>query len=242
MLQRDVRILILKDSSADTGAIVRELKNSGLSKRPGIAIEKVFLRTLKASRPDVILTVHAGRKPNDLKVLQLAVQYSTKIPCIATADSLDESTVVDCLRSGVVDYIYRKRLHRFGPAVLAAATRRGERKSIGRQHITGREPVAILADLFERIWDNSPSGVRIINKSDIVLYVNKSYFHLVGMRESELAGRGIKGIIKKPFISEVFAMKIRETLDTLLDITHIAQVYRFLFFITLEQAFERNLR
>src|SRR6266853_2183071 len=140
-----VSVLILEDQEADFELVTRELKRAGFTIRPQRAeTEEEFRVQLQAS-PDIILSDYVlGLRFNALSALEVLQESGLDIPLIVLTGVVSEETVVECMKRGAADYLFKDRLVRLGPAMKRAL----EESESRRQK---RQAEALLRTTSERL-------------------------------------------------------------------------------------------
>ncbi|HEX4574794.1 MAG TPA: response regulator transcription factor [Gemmatimonadales bacterium] len=144
MDERPYRILLLEDNAADAELITRELRRSGmLADTERVDARDPFEQALRDFAPDVILSDHALAQFNAAEALRVVQTRHEPIPLIIVSGTLDERTVVDCLKAGAEDYVLKTDLARLAAVIEGAlAIRRPLEKLSPRQ----REVLRLLAE------------------------------------------------------------------------------------------------
>ena len=124
---------------------MRELTRAGLTVRVQRAETEEEFRALLPTEPDIILSDYVlGLRFNALSALEVLQESGLDIPLIVLTGVVSEETVVECMKRGAADYLFKDRLVRLGPAVRRAI----EESQSRRQK---REAVAALRKTSERL-------------------------------------------------------------------------------------------
>jgi PAS domain S-box-containing protein len=118
---KPVFVLILEDQEADFELVLRELKRAGLTVRVQRAETEEEFRAQLQAQPDIILSDYVlGLRFNALSALEVLQESGLDIPLIVLTGVVSEETVVECMKRGAADYLFKDRLVRLGPAVRRA--------------------------------------------------------------------------------------------------------------------------
>jgi C4-dicarboxylate-specific signal transduction histidine kinase len=140
-----VSVLILEDQEADFELVIRELKRAGFTVRPQRAETEEEFRVQLQARPDIILSDYVlGLRFNALSALEVLQESGLDIPLIVLTGVVSEETVVECMKRGAADYLFKDRLVRLGPAMRRAL----EESESRRQK---RQAEALLRRTSERL-------------------------------------------------------------------------------------------
>jgi PAS domain S-box-containing protein len=114
-------VLILEDQEADFELVMRELKRAGFIVRAQRAETEEEFRAQLQAGPDIILSDYVlGLRFNALSALELLQESGLDIPLIVLTGVVSEETVVECMKRGAADYLFKDRLVRLGPAMRRA--------------------------------------------------------------------------------------------------------------------------
>jgi signal transduction histidine kinase len=120
LLPASLNFLILEDDAADFELFENELRRFGFTgKYERAETEIEFLKRLH-TKPDVIVANYVLKGFDALRALELLQQSGLITPFIVVTDTVDEETVVECLKRGAADYLRKDRASKLGPAVKRA--------------------------------------------------------------------------------------------------------------------------
>lgn len=134
---RQLRVLIVEDSSDDEELVLRELRGGGYDvSRERVDTEAAMMAALARASWDVILSDYAMPQFSGLDALALLRKTSLDIPFIIVSGTVGEEAAVSAMRSGANDYVFKGSLGRLCPAIdreLREATIRSERRRMQQQ-------------------------------------------------------------------------------------------------------------
>lgn len=121
MEMQKLRILILEDFSADAELMCRELKKGEIDFIELITdTEKKFTEALSEFKPDIILSDYSLPGFNSTQALAICKKLEVKCPFILITGAVSEEFAVECIKSGIDDYILKSNLKRLPNAVIGA--------------------------------------------------------------------------------------------------------------------------
>ncbi len=146
-MERQLRVLILEDQSADAELIAAELRRHGFALEwDRVDTEDAFLAALD-DPPDLILSDYNLPSWDGLRALQALKARGLDIPFILVTGAVGEEVATTCMREGAADYLLKDRLGRVGKAVEQAL----ERHSLREQRRTAVERIRFLNRLLDTI-------------------------------------------------------------------------------------------
>jgi serine phosphatase RsbU (regulator of sigma subunit) len=117
-MKRKLRILYIEDNPDDAGLVELTLRRSGLLfNMLVISSEKQFVKELNDYDPDIILADHSLPGFNSTEAYKIARNHDGEIPFILLTGSVSEEFAVDCLLSGMDDYILKNNLIRLPSSI-----------------------------------------------------------------------------------------------------------------------------
>jgi signal transduction histidine kinase len=120
-LNRDLRILMLEDSSDDAELAERELRKAGICFiAMRVETREAFNRALDEFHPDVILSDYKLPNFNGVAALEIVRRDHPEVPVIMVTGALTDIAAVELIHSGAKDYVLKDRLARLAPAVQRA--------------------------------------------------------------------------------------------------------------------------
>jgi PAS domain S-box-containing protein len=187
-----VSILILEDQEADFELVIRELKRAGFTVRPQRAETEAEFRVQLQARPDIILSDYVlGLRFNALSALDVLHESGLDIPLIVLTGVVSEETVVECMKRGAADYLFKDRLVRLGPA-MRRALEESESRRQKRQAETS-------------LWRTSERFQDLVETSKVIpweLDLETWQFTYVGPHAINLLGYALEEWFQKGFWDE----------------------------------------
>lgn len=140
-----------------------------------------FTRQLRLASYDVILADYDLGAWTGLDALNLLHENGNDTPFILVTDALGEQTAVDCIKSGIADYVLKNHLDRLPVAILRALE---ERSSRNEQRCHERS-LEISESKFRALAEAIPAAV-FIEQGTRSCYVNHAAECITGYNREEL--------------------------------------------------------
>jgi len=140
-----------------------------------------FTRQLRAIPYDVILADYNLGAWTGLDALNLLHENGGDTPFILVTDALGEETAVDCIKSGIADYVLKDHLDRLPVAILRALEERGSQNERRCQE----RSLEISESKFRALAEAIPAAV-FIEQGTRSCYVNHAAECITGYAREEL--------------------------------------------------------
>jgi len=120
-----LKILLIEDSLDDVQLIERELLKEGTKFTLSVVVnQREYEETLKTFHPDIVLSDHSLPQFNSVEALRILLEYNATnnlaVPFILVTGTVSEDFAVQCIKSGVTDFILKDRLKRLPSAIMNA--------------------------------------------------------------------------------------------------------------------------
>jgi PAS domain S-box-containing protein len=151
MAKDTIRILILEDTITDVDLLHLSLRKSGFDYISQVVDTKAtFLQALKGFSPTIILSDHSLPNFDSIEAFRIYKENKLDIPFILVTGTVSEEFAVECIKSGVDDYVLKSNLQRLPSAIRGALQKReSERKQkISDERIARAQRIAKLGN-----WD-----------------------------------------------------------------------------------------
>jgi signal transduction histidine kinase len=127
-MKRELRILLLEDSTAHAELVENVLRESELPfSLTRIDTEEAFLSQIDRFPPDLILSDYSLPSFDGYTALNIAKEKIPHVPFIFVTGTMGEEVAIETLKNGATDYVLKTRLARLVPAVQRALRESEER-------------------------------------------------------------------------------------------------------------------
>ncbi|WP_440269622.1 response regulator [Dyella sp.] len=104
-----IRVLQVEDSPLDAELVLTELQADGIDYEVRLVDdEPAFVETLRAFKPDIVLSDLSMPGFSGQRALELLRGHSADIPFIYVSATLGEEAAIAALREGATDYILKQ--------------------------------------------------------------------------------------------------------------------------------------
>ncbi len=174
------RILLIESNKESIAHFKNEMQRSGLLHELHTvdAFDKVPAQ-LDEFTPEIIVFDYsvAELKPSD--TIAILKNMAATIPLIIYSDVLDEETVVECMRSGATDYVFKQHSARLGSAIENAIDKRRV-----------QEELRLSKERFNTLAKVSTVGIFLASADGFYLYVNQRWSDITGLSYDGAFGDG----------------------------------------------------
>ena len=181
----NLRVLIVEDSEADTGLLVRELERFGYCVSWQRVASVPELQEALGRQPwDLVLSDYSMPGFNGLEALATVKAGGFDLPFILISGMVGEELAVECVRAGACDYLLKDRLARLGASVDRALSDAGERRS--RQ--AAEEALRKSDQSYRTLVENAAEAI-IVAQDGRLKFANAAGEALLGYAREEIASR-----------------------------------------------------
>jgi two-component system, NarL family, sensor histidine kinase UhpB len=179
-MTKPTRILLIENSESDIKLITSELDKFGFSyDLTQVTSFDAISEALQQNYADIIVCDYVVSQLTPLDAIGVLRSIARKTPFIICSNVLSEDLVVQCMKAGASDYIFKQHLARLGPAIHNIL----ETKRIQQELQRSRERFNTLAKV-------STVGIFLASAEGYVLYVNERWNAICGLTSEKALGDG----------------------------------------------------
>ncbi len=179
-MTKAIRILLIEDQAADIDIFNREIQKSGIrSILETISSFEPLPEALRRQSPDIIVCDYRVSQIKPVDTINILKSLAKDIPFIIYSGVLDEEIVVQCMKAGASDYIFKQHPARMGPAIHNVI----ETKRVQEELQQSRERFNTLAKV-------STVGIFLAAEDGFYLYVNERWSAIMGLSPEQALGDG----------------------------------------------------
>ena len=180
--KRIIRVLLVEDNATDAELCLRLLRKS----LPAVRCDVVsapheFIERLRSATFDVILADYALGNWTGMDALNFMHNESKDIPFILVTGALGDQRAVECMKSGMADYILKDRLERLPAAISGALRDKANRDRLQQDRQSLEDSEARFRDLAE-----ATPAATFIEQGTRCCYVNPAAERITGYARKEL--------------------------------------------------------
>ena len=178
---RSIELIMVEDSVVDAELVVDALLEAGLvASVRRVEDEPAFRAALNERLPDAILADWTLPHFSGRAALGIAHESCPELPFIFVSGTLSETSAIEALHQGAIDYVYKHQLQQLGPALIRALDEVWARRSL-------REQYAFQESLLESM----PIPVYFKDRQGIYLGCNRAFEDMFGKRRTEIIGKPV---------------------------------------------------
>src|SRR2546425_2221862 len=194
-----IRILVLEDFAPDVELCLQELNRAGIAFQAAVAANREeFLALIRMKPFDIVLSDYRLPGWTGVDALEALKSSGKEIPFLLVTGTLGEEAAVECIKSGVHDYILKDHLSRLPSAVRRAV----KEKSLGDERMRAvealKESEARAREQFaelEQLYRTAPIGLALVGQNLKYVRVNDALAAMSGIPAAEHIGRQLRQII-----------------------------------------------
>jgi len=178
-----LRVLVVEDNPDDAALCQRLLRKVYPEARCDvIQTPQEFSRQIGSTYYDVILSDYALGPWTGVDAFNLMQKAGRDVPFILVTGALDETRAVECVKSGITDYILKDRPERLPVAISRAL----EEKELLEEHMRAEHALKYSEAKFRALAD-AISAATFIEQGTCCSYVNRPAERITGYGREELA-------------------------------------------------------
>ena len=168
-----IRILMLEDAEEDVELIEHELKRAGMPfSIQRVQTKNAFEEMLESFQPHIVLSDYLLESFDGLSALALARAKHPHIPFLFVSWEIHEDSVIDIMKRGATDYVFKSQLSRLPLSVFRAIHEADERRELQKaiERIIEQERLGALGQMASGIaHDFSNALMPVLGYSELLI-------------------------------------------------------------------------
>ena len=182
-MSKKINILLVEDCAADGELVEHELRRAGLHfAMQMVEHEAEFVRVLKESPPDIVLSDYALPAFSGMEALSLLKQLQPEIPFIALSGKVGEEVAAELIKRGATDFVSKEKLTVLGPAIQRAMNEVRHRKEKQNAESSFRESES----RFRAVFEGAGTGIAVEDLNGRIMETNRALQQMLGYTAEEL--------------------------------------------------------
>jgi len=185
---KPLRVLIVDDDPNDLELCLRNLQKSDLDYEAVTASTREdFVCQLRKQSFDVVLTDYRMKDWTGIDALSIVREIQPGTPLILLSGTLGDDLAVDCIKSGITDYVLKHQMAR-----LPVAIRRAQEEQILREaEITAVRALRESEERYRVLVENAPEAIVVVdNTTAQFVDCNENALRLFGLSRAALLQSG----------------------------------------------------
>lgn len=180
-----VRVLLLEDERSDADLIFNELKASGISiDFKHVESKSDFVKALICFEPQLVLSDYMVQGYSGLDALHEVQKNCPLCPFIFVSWEIHQDSVVEALKAGATDHVFKERIGRLTFSVHRALREAKERQALEAAH----RALQISEEYFRSLIENSSDIITVIDQAGKIYYASPSVEKVLGYDTAEFIG------------------------------------------------------
>jgi PAS domain S-box-containing protein len=189
--QFPLNVLLVEDNPDDAELCLRVLRKAQFDIQADIVkTQDEFAERLRTATYDVILADYNLGSWTGMDALKLLYKEKPDIPLILVTGALGDQAAVECVKSGVSDYILKDRMERLPFAIVRAI----EEKALLNERRRAEHLLEESETKFRLITEAIPVAV-FIEQDSQCCYANRAAARITGYNHQELLGMSFYQLI-----------------------------------------------
>ena len=182
-----VRLLIVDDDKDDIELCLRHLRKSDLDFEALTTNTRAdFVRQLRERDFDVVLSDYRMKGWTGIDAVSIVAEIQPRTPLILLSGTLGDELAVDCIKSGVTDYILKHQMARLPVAIRRAQ----EERSLRDAEIAAVRALRESEERYRILVENAPEAIVVVDgTTGKFVDCNENALRLFGLGRAELLQR-----------------------------------------------------
>lgn len=187
-----IKILLLEEDPSDARRVADELRSFGLP----IELKQVrscseFFKEFSFFRPDLVLSDYMIGKLSGLSVMKMLRKTHPSCPFIFVSWQIHDASVIEALRDGATDYVFKEQLSRLTLSVHRALREAAERK----EREGAQAELRRSEEYFRSLIVNASDIIMVLDGGAVVRFASPSVKKLLGYDTGDFVGKSLLGFI-----------------------------------------------
>lgn len=186
------RVLLLEQDEADIRLVADELSSSGLQvDLRHASTRSEFFKLFASFKPDIVLSDYMVGRLSGLTIMKALRKTHPEFPFILVSWEIHEDSVIDALREGATDYVFKENISRLTLSIHRALREAAER----RERETAQEGLRRSEEYFRSLIENASDIIMVLDGAAVIRYASPSVKKLLGYEMNDFIGKDILSYI-----------------------------------------------
>jgi PAS domain S-box-containing protein len=195
-----LHILHLEDTEADAELVAFSLRQQGvICELERVSSREGYVAALQRGGIDVVLSDFSLPHFDGMTALDLLREVHPEVPFIFVTGTMGEEVAINALQRGAIDYVFKHRLPRLGPAVRRAVADAEKRRDLQRAETAMIQSEHKYRQLFECL---SEAALLAEARTGRIVDTNRQAEVLLGRSRSEILGTSVETLLSPETLKE----------------------------------------
>lgn len=185
---KPLRLLIVDDDPDDLELCLQDLKKSDLDfQAVTVTTREDFVHALRDHDIDVVLSDYRMKGWNGIDALSIIREIQPRTPLILLSGTIGDELAVECIKSGVTDYVLKDQMARLPVAIRRAQ----DEKTLRDAEITAVRALKESEERYRVLVENAPEAIVVVDGvTGRFVDCNENALRLFGLSRVELLQHG----------------------------------------------------
>ncbi|HVN48006.1 MAG TPA: PAS domain S-box protein [Bacteroidota bacterium] len=190
-MKETLSILLLEDDPVTIALVSKLLHTDFLFQVKNVHDRLSFIEALRTEKYDCIIIDYILPDIDGVAALKFVAELSPRTPALIYTGSVGEEKVVECMKAGAADFVFKSRPHQLFPAIISAVKYR----RLIEERVLAENAVHESERRYQTLTEMSPVGIFRTDCKGNTTYVNPRWCEISGLEADKAMGNGWLAVV-----------------------------------------------